>query len=676
MGQQHERSRVCVVTSNRADWSKLEPLVAALHEDSKVELQLLVIGCHLLMEFGWTVETIRARYPVSIATNTLVAGDSSESMVDSVAMAMIKLSSNFRQLRPDIVVVHGDRYDAFAAVSAASLSGIRVLHLEGGELSGSADGVLRHAITKLAHFHLVCNEEARRRVLQLGEHPSRVCLAGCPSYDVLLGNVHLPMSRSEDEVLQHYSVEPRKFLLVQHHPDTNDMEASVREFRIILTVATRMGLRTLLFYPNTDPGNKALIAEIHRFLQPSRRSAHDCAPRNPHGGGHGYHPESAQHSGPRREKGSSSESGGLDGAADMEPPASHGAIPGINVPGGNVPAEDMPRANGPSGNLAIGNLASGDVASGYLMPGMVPGPSVWNYGHVGADESDVHTGEAGRVAPFRAEGNGNLGGHDQDVCAQGAEGNDHSGLDWKDVPITGAGEGDSNRAQESRDRGPDSGENVLDMVADRRDVMGGRGNGLLAVDGRVAAPQQLIRPVTTMPFPEFAVLMRSCGCMVGNSSAGTREACALGVPSISIGGRQANRAGARASLMRLENVTEANLEAALKDNFGKRFEPTLLYGDGNATSRFMPFLHTALREPGGMNKPFVDLEAVREHVEARDHGSTPADSCAGCNNAGCSLPPARPRGDVADAPGGLAEVMDGVHASVVGKLAAFSVNEA
>eukprot|EP00899_Mesostigma_viride_P017871 jgi/Mesvir1/26085/Mv06806-RA.1 len=430
MGNQEEHFRVCVITSNRADWSKLEPLVAALHEDENLELQLLVVGCHLLMEFGWTIEAIRARYPVTIATNTLVAGDSSESMVDSVAMAMIKLSSNFRQMKPDIVVIHGDRFDAFAAVAAASLAGIRILHVEGGELSGSADGIIRHAITKLSHFHMVCNEEARQRVLQLGEEPSRICLAGCPSYDILLGRVQLPMEKSEADVLAHYEVEPRKFLLVQHHPDTNNMEASVYEFRIILTVARRLKLRTLLFYPNVDPGNKALIVEIHRFLKPKPSHQRSPSPSNPQG------------------------RSSLDGTHEVD-----------------------------------------------------------------------------------ADGN---------------------------------------------------------------------------------AVTELIRPVTTMPFPEFAALMRTCGCMVGNSSAGTREACALGIPSIIIGSRQASRASAQTSSIRIEHLTEAALEEALTANFGKRFEPTLLYGDGNATSRFLSFLNYALRLPGGATKPFVDLQWVRDHVSKRD----------------------------------------------------------
>lgn len=128
-------------------------------------------------------------FKISSSLHTIVRGEDEASMVESLGLALVKLPDVLHRLAPHVLLVHGDRFDALAVATSAALMNVRILHIEGGEVSGTIDDSIRHAITKLAHYHAVCTHAAQRHLLAMCEDHSRILLAGCPSYDSLL-NAH------------------------------------------------------------------------------------------------------------------------------------------------------------------------------------------------------------------------------------------------------------------------------------------------------------------------------------------------------------------------------------------------------------------------------------------------------------------------------------------------------
>ena len=260
--------KVCIVTSNRSDWSKLQPVAASLSNLKDVHLDVIVIGSHMLYELGNTYKSVTDEFPNALLVNSIVAGDTNASMVDSVGFGIIKISYHLQTLQPDILVIHGDRFDAFSAAIAGNLLNITIAHIEGGELSGTVDGTLRHAITKLSDVHFTCTSEAARRIRSMGEHPESIFITGCPSYDNLFAH---PLTCWEDEHMTDFfkdtpfEVLPGAYLLVLFHPVTNDLEETVKVFDCLMECLFEVKRPTVLFYPNVDPGNKSIIKTLHKY---------------------------------------------------------------------------------------------------------------------------------------------------------------------------------------------------------------------------------------------------------------------------------------------------------------------------------------------------------------------------------------------------------------------------
>ncbi|KAM4809318.1 bifunctional UDP-N-acetylglucosamine 2-epimerase/N-acetylmannosamine kinase isoform 2-T2 [Rhinophrynus dorsalis] len=180
--------RVCVATCNRADYSKLAPIMFGIKEESDLfELSVVVIGSHLIDDYGNTYRMIEQDdFDIQARLHTIVRGEDEAAMVESVGLALVKLPDVLNRLKPDIIVVHGDRFDALALATTAALMNIRILHIEGGEVSGTIDDSIRHSITKLAHYHVCCTRSAEQHLIAMCEDHDRILLAGCPSYDKLL----------------------------------------------------------------------------------------------------------------------------------------------------------------------------------------------------------------------------------------------------------------------------------------------------------------------------------------------------------------------------------------------------------------------------------------------------------------------------------------------------------
>src|SRR5690554_607852 len=171
--------KVCVVTGTRAEYGLLYWLIKAIQEDSDLELQLIVTGMHLSPEFGLTYKSIEKDFKIDKKIEMLLSSDTSVGISKSMGLAQISFAEAYDELQPDIIIVLGDRYEIFSAASAAMIARIPIAHLHGGETTeGAVDESIRHSISKMSYLHFTATEEYRNRVIQLGEHPSRVFNVG------------------------------------------------------------------------------------------------------------------------------------------------------------------------------------------------------------------------------------------------------------------------------------------------------------------------------------------------------------------------------------------------------------------------------------------------------------------------------------------------------------------
>ncbi|XP_002737491.1 bifunctional UDP-N-acetylglucosamine 2-epimerase/N-acetylmannosamine kinase-like [Saccoglossus kowalevskii] len=255
--------KVCVATSNRADYSKLSPIMIGLRDDPDFELQVIVTGSHLLDDFGTTIKNIeRDNIKINWKLHTIVRGEDEAAMVESVGLSLSKLPDILLYLQPDLLVVHGDRFDALALATAAALMNIRIVHVEGGEVSGTIDDSIRHAITKLSHYHLCCTEKARARLIAMCEDVDRILLSGCPVYDNLL---KIDTLSTRDKVIKKWlgdEAKPKQYIISLQHPVTTEIEHSLKMFNFAMDALLEFGKKTLVLYPNVDAGSKDMTRII------------------------------------------------------------------------------------------------------------------------------------------------------------------------------------------------------------------------------------------------------------------------------------------------------------------------------------------------------------------------------------------------------------------------------
>lgn len=261
--------KIAVVTGSRAEYGLLYWLIRELHEDETVELQLIVTGMHLASEFGMTVRQIEADgLPIAWRVDMLLASDSNVAITKSTGLAMIGFADAYEQLRPDLVVVLGDRFEILAASSAALLARIPIAHLHGGELSeGAFDDALRHSITKMAQLHFVAAEEYRQRVLQLGESEERVFNYGAPGLDWLERTELL--SREELESRTGIALSEQT-IVVTFHPATLNPGAAADQMAELLNALGREEFQDytiIITHPNADNEGRELIRLLERFVE-------------------------------------------------------------------------------------------------------------------------------------------------------------------------------------------------------------------------------------------------------------------------------------------------------------------------------------------------------------------------------------------------------------------------
>lgn len=267
--------RIAVVTGSRADYGLLRSLLFAIEADDDFTLQLIVTGMHLAPEFGLTYKQIEADgLPIAARVEMLVSSDTSSGIAKSMGLGLIGFADAFERLAPDMLVVLGDRFEILAAAQAALVQRIPLAHIHGGETSeGAFDESIRHALTKMAHWHFVAADPYRQRVVQMGEAPDRVFNFGAPGLDQLDSIDWLDRPALSREL---GIADGAPLLLVTYHPATLGGRDPVQPMQALCTALARFDDAVIVFtYPNADTGGRALIACVDAFVAqaPARRHA-------------------------------------------------------------------------------------------------------------------------------------------------------------------------------------------------------------------------------------------------------------------------------------------------------------------------------------------------------------------------------------------------------------------
>jgi UDP-hydrolysing UDP-N-acetyl-D-glucosamine 2-epimerase len=271
------RRKVCVVVGSRANYSSIKSAMRAVKAHPALELQLIVGASALLDRYGSVVDIIRRDGFEPVATlYMLIEGETPATMAKSTGLGLIELPTILEKLVPDVVLTVGDRFETMATTLAAAYMNIPLAHTMGGEVSGNIDENIRHAVTKFANIHFPACEDARARIVRLGERPESVHLVGCPRIDIVA-----EILREEADVTRQVFGEGvgasfdlgKPFLLVSQHPVTAEYGEGERQVSMTLNAALATKLPAVVLWPNADAGSEDVSRGIRKF-----REKHPAAP--------------------------------------------------------------------------------------------------------------------------------------------------------------------------------------------------------------------------------------------------------------------------------------------------------------------------------------------------------------------------------------------------------------
>jgi UDP-hydrolysing UDP-N-acetyl-D-glucosamine 2-epimerase len=263
--------KVSVVLVDRANYGRLKPVMKAISSHPGLDMQIVAAGTMVLGRFGKPVDVVRADgFRVDSEIYIELEGSTPATMAKSVGFGVVEFAGEFQRLAPELVLLIGDRYEALAAAVAAAYMNICIVHIQGGEVSGSIDESARHAITKFAHFHFPSTRRSADYLLRMGESPESVLGIGCPSSDIArelegpLPEEYLNASGSGARI------DPgRPFQLVIFHPTTTEYGGEQAEMRELLLALELVHLPTVLLWPNIDAGSDQISKAIRIFRDQS-----------------------------------------------------------------------------------------------------------------------------------------------------------------------------------------------------------------------------------------------------------------------------------------------------------------------------------------------------------------------------------------------------------------------
>lgn len=267
--------KVCAVVTARPSYSRIKTALTAMHEHPDIELQLVIAASALLDRYGTVIRQIESDgFRIDAKVYMVLEGDTPMAMPKTTGIGMIELATVFDRLRPDAVVTVADRFETLATATAAAYMNIPLVHVQGGEISGSIDEKVRHAITKLADVHFTSTELARERVIRMGERPGSVFATGCPSVDLaaeVLESPDLDFDPAEKYGGVGASIDLSDgYVVVMQHPVTTEFSTARAHVEETLAAVGASGLPALWFWPNVDAGSDGTSEGIRAFREHNR----------------------------------------------------------------------------------------------------------------------------------------------------------------------------------------------------------------------------------------------------------------------------------------------------------------------------------------------------------------------------------------------------------------------
>ena len=264
------KRKVCVVVNSRANYGRIKSVLRAVQEHPDLELKLIAGASALLWRFGNVAEQIKSDgFHVDAVVYSIVEGENPTTMAKSTGMGIMELATQFENIKPDVAITVADRFETMATAIAASYMNIPLAHTQGGEVTGSIDESVRHAITKLAHIHFPATERARENVIRMGEDPEKVFLTGCPAIDIV---AELDMKPPDDLLLRYGGVGPdldihKPYLVVLQHPVTTEFGSGMAQINETLAAVKAMGMQTVWLWPNVDAGSDEISKGLRMFRE-------------------------------------------------------------------------------------------------------------------------------------------------------------------------------------------------------------------------------------------------------------------------------------------------------------------------------------------------------------------------------------------------------------------------
>lgn len=266
------KRKVCVVVTARPSYSRIKTALTAIQDHADLELQLVIAGSALLDRYGNAVDFIeKDGFPIAAKVFMVLEGENPTTMAKTTGLGVMELTNVFYNLKPDAVITIADRFETIATSIAASYQNIPLVHIQGGEVTGSIDEKVRHANTKLADLHLVASEDARERVIKLGENPEMVINTGCPSID-LAKHINENPKLDFDPVQKYGGVGEELnwkdgYIVVMQHPVTTEYKESKAHVLETLHAIKELDYPTFWFWPNVDAGSDGTSNGIRSFRE-------------------------------------------------------------------------------------------------------------------------------------------------------------------------------------------------------------------------------------------------------------------------------------------------------------------------------------------------------------------------------------------------------------------------
>lgn len=256
------KRKIAVITGTRADYGLYYYVLKEIANSPKLDLQLIVCGMHLCPEFGLTVnDIIKDGFEIADRFDTIFSSDTGASMGKSIGLTIINMVQSLERLKPDVLLILGDRGEMLAGAIAAIHMNIPVAHIHGGEVTGTVDESIRHAITKLSHIHFPATEDSKLRIKRLGEKEENIFVVGAPGLDYIKNASYL----SREETLKRFGLKDDKVIIMTQHPVTTERNMVEWQIRETLDAVVESGIQTVISYPNSDNGGRKIIEVIEEY---------------------------------------------------------------------------------------------------------------------------------------------------------------------------------------------------------------------------------------------------------------------------------------------------------------------------------------------------------------------------------------------------------------------------